>query len=122
MKPTAIYFNPERDTVHVVDYDRELHQLLQHSNAETIRSIKVLAMGGSLPNGEIIVMRRFESLETLIMVVEGEARRNEAESIRENMEGRLVKTRDRLVLRGKFKEWKLPTVKVMDAVALESLL
>jgi hypothetical protein len=115
MKPTAVYFDPERDTVHLIDLGREVHHLLQDNNEETMRSIKALAMGGRLL-GEVYIMKRFESLETLIIVVEGETGRNEAESIRENMEGLLIKTRDRLTLRGHCKEWKLPMVEVMDAL------
>jgi hypothetical protein len=124
MKQTAIYYNPERDTVYIVDYVREMDHLLHRHNEETIRSIKVLAMGGR-PVGDLLrvtqnAIGRFEGLERLIFVVEGESARDEDESIRENVEGILIKTGGRLILEGNRKERKLPMVKVMGALAFES--
>jgi hypothetical protein len=127
---TAIYFNPKLDAVHIADVlGREFNMLTQCK--ATVRSIRMLVIGGRLFPEDLrryvaLSLFTFESLETLILVVEGETARNEEEWIRENMADHLVKARDRLRPdldgKGRRVEWELPAVKVMDAQALESQL
>jgi hypothetical protein len=99
--------------------------LTQHTK-ETARHIRMLAIGGYLFDDQLrqyiaSSSLDFGGLETLVLVVDGDARRKEKELIRENMEDHLVNARDYLrSLRDG--EWKLPAVKVMDAQTLESQL
>jgi hypothetical protein len=123
MMHTAVYFSPELDTVHVVDgFGSEFVFLAQRTNKETIRSIRALAFGSPLLQDVLkchtaTSLLAFESLETLILVVEGE----EEELIREQAEDYLVKVqKDRLVLQEKCKVWKLPAVRVMSVQAIEN--
>jgi hypothetical protein len=126
-KQTAIYFNPELDTVRIVDEDgSEFRTFFLCTDKERIRSIKALAVGGCLLRErlwEYIAEKlpAFESLETLILVVDGKTGRAEkGSSIRVKMEDHLVKAKGRLVLQGKSKEWKLPAIKVMDTRAFKN--
>jgi len=117
----TIYFNPEVDTVHVIDDSGRKFRDLLLADTETIRSIKTLAVGSHLSHDNsrqhtTTYLRPFKSLQTLILVVEGEADMNEQELIRKHMEDELAKLRNRLIRQ------KLPLVKVMDAQTLESLL
>jgi hypothetical protein len=130
VEQTALYFSPEFDTVHIVNGPRgtEFFKLSCRTDKETIRSIKALAIRHQLSQDRWAPyiaggLRALESLETLILVVDGETGSDgEGSSMRLNMEDHLVKTRDQLVLQGICKEWKLPAVKVMTPRAFESYL
>jgi hypothetical protein len=104
MMHTAVYFSPELDTVHIVDeVGGEFFRLAQRTNKETVRSIRALAFGSSLLQDVsryhiATSLLAFESLEMLVLVVEGEVGEEQAESIREQAEDHLVKVqKDRLV-------------------------
>ena len=122
MKPTAIYFNPHLDTVRVPEESsRNLEIFLRFTDKETIRIIKTLAIGGQLFHTrkawrDYIAGRlpAYGGLETLIFVAEDETAGDERKSsIRADMEDHLVKAKDKLVLQGGWREWKLPVVKVV---------
>jgi len=127
VKQTALYFNPELDTVHILNArGTGIWTLSCRTQRETIQSIKVLAIGSYLFQelwiqhiaGRLPV---FESLEMLILVIEREVGRNGKELIRVNMEDELVNVQDRLALReNSKKEWKLPVVKVMTRRVFEN--
>jgi hypothetical protein len=76
MKQTALYFNPELDTVHIVDDQpsTDLRNLSDRTDEETIQSIKALAIVLQDKFVHYIIAQRlleFERLETLILVVDG---------------------------------------------------
>jgi hypothetical protein len=126
MKQTALYFNPELDTVHIVDDQpsTDLRNLSDRTDEETIQSIKALAIVLQDKFVHYIIAQRlleFERLETLILVVDGGTEGDgEESSFRERTENKLVKVRDYLVLHGNCKERKLPAVKVMTPEAFEN--
>jgi hypothetical protein len=100
---------------------------LVRTNEKTIRRIKVLALGAQLPLAETMThiptwnLFLLRELETLILVVEMEAGRNEGGSIQEYMQDRLIKARDRLRMHGRKEfEWKLPVVMVINPQAFEN--
>ena len=73
---TALYFNPELDTVHIAGMT-EFCNLSSRTDKETIQSIKWLSMGEQLlqdmKTGYIArKLPAYESLEVLIVVVDGE--------------------------------------------------
>jgi hypothetical protein len=126
MKQTALYFNSELDTIHIVDDDlsTKCWTLAYRASMETVKSIKALAIGHQCFDGLVAkyIAERlvaFERLETLILVVDGETD-EEGASIRENMEDDLVTTKDRFILRGQCNVWNLPAVKVMTPGAFEN--
>jgi hypothetical protein len=105
MKQTALYFNPELETVHVPNDTGTGILTLCQTHGETIQSIKVLAIESYIFQDvwtQYVAARlpSFESLETLILVSEREVARNGKDLIRVNMENELVKLHDRLVLQG----------------------
>jgi len=121
VKQTALYFSPELDTVHITGKERaiELTHLSYRTNEETIQSITVLAVEiqqVSRDSTPYIAARLsvFEGLETLIVVVNSNTGWDRKESIRLNVEGHLVEVKNRFVLLGRYKEWKLPEVKLMS--------
>jgi len=106
VKQTALYFNPELDTIHVVD--DVIATMLSHPiYTETTKRIKTLAIAA--PCSTIFaqytcvytlsrVLPALERLETYILVIEG----GEAESsTRKNMEDMMIQAQDRLRLEGK---------------------
>jgi hypothetical protein len=119
---TAVYFNPELDAVHVVDeFGSKFQDLCQYTNKETIQSIKMLVVGSRLYQDDlkqqtVMSLLPFKRLETLIFL-QGEAGRDEDELIREDMEDKLAKVMNRLVLPKVRQASQLPAVKVrmMDA-------
>jgi hypothetical protein len=117
MKQTAIYFNPELDTVYIVDeLGNEFSIFLMCTDKERIRRIKTLAVGGHhlqerLREYIAEKLPAFEGLETLILVIDG---KKNGSSIRVKMEDQLAKVNDQLVLHGKSKEWKVPAVQAMN--------
>jgi hypothetical protein len=123
MNQTTIYFNPELDTVHIMNHVGDgIRILSKRTNPETVQSIKVLAIAvpGSIGQAGFIHnlsrhLPALERLETFILVIEGET-----ESARKNMEDALIKANERLRLEGKCGEWKVPVVKVMNSEAFES--
>jgi hypothetical protein len=129
MKQTALYFNPELDTVHIIVGSKHTTQFWALSNIvdkETIQSIKMLAIEiqgfddewARYFAGKLVLFAR---LETLISVVGDETRRDEEGSSNQvNMEDHLVKVKDQLVLRGDCTGWNLPVVKVMTRQAFET--
>jgi hypothetical protein len=124
VKQTALYFSPELDIVHIAD-DKQFWNLSYRAQTETIQSIKALAIGNEIfqnqwTNYSAERLFAFESLVTLVLVIEREVGGDEQELIRANMEGHLIKAQDRLVLQGNCKEWHPPTVKVMTRRAFEN--
>jgi hypothetical protein len=130
VKQTAIYFNPEIDTVRIVttphDYGRKYEIFSLYTDEETIRRIKTLAVLQDDYAMQSLAMRlptsQFEGLKTLILVVEREAGMHEEESIWEDMEDQLLKIKDQLALPENCEEWTPPVVKVMSAQTLENQL
>jgi hypothetical protein len=118
---TAIYFNPELDTVHILeDFGRAIYDLSKRTNQATTLSIKVLAVQipGHFSRTEAIRylsrhLPSFGRLETIVLVDFGW----DAESTLEDI---LIKTRDSLRLARKCAEWKVPVVKAMNSRAFES--
>jgi hypothetical protein len=131
----AFYFNPELDTVHIVNnkFCSELWTLSRKIRRETIQSIKTLVIGSQRIQQNLWTTKwiifvagklpTFESLETLILAVEG-LPRDEEEWIRENMEDHLIKVKNSpaLYMWGVRQKWKLPVVKVMNPQTLDSQL
>jgi hypothetical protein len=127
MNQTAIYFNPELDTVHILeDFGGAIYDLSKRTNQATTLSIKALAVqflgDSSFSPAEAArylsrhLVRVFWRLETIVLVVFGW----DEEATRKDMEDVLVKTHDSLRLVGECAEWKVPAVKVMDSIAFES--
>jgi hypothetical protein len=124
-KKTALYFSPELDTVHISNDEHNTEFWNLFYRAETIQSIKVLAIGSQLFRDEWMQyvagrLPAFETLETLILVVERKLERTGVELIQVNMEGYLAKAQDQLILLGRCKEWKSPLVKVMTRRGFEN--
>jgi hypothetical protein len=121
MNQTAIYFNPELDTVHILeDFGGAIYDLSKRTNQATTLSIKVLAVQipGHFSRTEAIRylsrhLPSFGRLETIVLVDFGW----DAESTLEDI---LIKTRDSLRLARKCAEWKVPVVKAMNSRAFES--
>jgi len=122
MKQSAVYFNPELDTVHVVaDNCRTgLSDLFYRTHEETAKSIRTLAIESQEFSRDLTrniawrLQLGFLRLETLILVVDRKTVTGEEgqELVQLGMETSLVETQDRLILQGESKEWKLPVVKV----------
>jgi hypothetical protein len=120
MNQTAVYFNPERDTVHILsDFSHGIHSLSQRTTQETIESIKVLAVEFShsflLAQSTHYLANRlpaFKRLETLVLVIGGDAEAHRKYMVEANDRIRLGKD-------AKWKEWKVPAVKAMNSEAFE---
>jgi hypothetical protein len=119
---TAIYFNPELDTVHIFEnVGDKIHNLTQRTNRETIQSIKVLALefSGRFLQAEARYLSRcllvFKGLETVVLVFGWDA-----EFTRKIMEDALIEVHNRLRVEGACAEWKVPAVKVMNSRAFET--
>jgi hypothetical protein len=125
MKQTALYFNPELDTIHIVDDERgsELWTLYSRTQKETIQSIKTLAIESHVDQQRLVkniaaLLPAFEVLETLILVIDGEAGKDEEGfSVRERAENILIQVAAQLKI---CREWKLPMVKVMNPRAFKN--
>jgi hypothetical protein len=130
---SALYFNPDLDTVRLVNDDRSgfYNLIRRRTNEKTVQSIKTLAIGAQLPLAETTTylptgnLSLFEGLETLILVVERldtEVEGNEEEAIREYVKDRAIKAGDhpRTHRNGQELEWKLPAVKVMNSHTFEN--
>jgi hypothetical protein len=120
---TAIYFNPDLDTVHILDnFGHGIITLSQCINQETLQRIKVLAVEfpRHVPPSQFtryLSMRlpMFERLEIIVLVFGWDAAFTQ-----KCMEDALIEVNDRLRLEGKNGEWKVPAVKVMNPEAFES--
>jgi len=125
MTQTALYFNPELDTVHIGNQSaQDLGHICYHK--EAIQNMKVLAIG-SLPFHPVWIgyigrmVPAFENLETLILVIVGESGSDEdGSSFRSKVENEIVQANDLFYSQGNRKDWKLPEVKVMSLQDFEN--
>jgi len=138
-KQTAIYFNPDLDTVHVMDEfgGRLLRFISQRTDEETIKSIRFLvikkifidldsededyAVWGEDQNDfsemwDDLVL--FERLEEIIWVFDDADTKEKAKSDRREILHEMKTFRNSLRQRGVV--WRVPAVKVMGPKTLES--